>query len=165
MAKTSDMAITDGKIVTFHYTLTNDAGEVIDSSSDGDPMEYLHGADNIVPGLERQLTGRGVGDRFTADVPPEEGYGVRDGGGPQAVPRSAFPPNAELIAGMQFAAQGPDGSIVPIWVTRVDDDTVFIDRNHPLAGETLHFQVDIVAIRDATSEEMTHGHPHGPAGC
>jgi FKBP-type peptidyl-prolyl cis-trans isomerase SlyD len=152
------------KVVGFHYTLSNAKGAVLESSNGSEPMTYLHGAENIVPGLERQMTGKTIGDTFNAQVPPEEGYGVRDERAAQAVPRSSFPSDIEIDVGAQFTAEAPDGSIMPVWVTAVDNDSVHIDRNHPLAGETLHFKIEVVSIRDATKEEVAHGHPHGPGG-
>lgn len=157
------MSIEDGKVVTFHYTLTTDAGEQIDSSSGGEPMSYLHGAGNIVPGLERQMTGRASGDKFDAKVPPEEGYGMRDGD-PEPVPRQAFPEDVEIQPGMMFRAETSDGRVVPLWVAKVESDTVWVDQNHPLAGENLNFAVEVVEVRDATEEERSHGHVHGPGG-
>jgi len=155
--------IEDGKVATFHYTLTNDAGEVLDSSSGRDPQAYLHGAGNIVPGLERQLEGKQPGDKLVAKVAPEDGYGVRQGAA-QPVERSAFPPGVKIEPGMMFQAQTGDGDVVPLWVERVDETTVWVDDNHPLAGVTLNFAVEVVGIRDATESEMEHGHPHGPEG-
>lgn len=157
--------VTDGNVVLFHYTLTDDDGNVLDTSRErGEPLPYLHGAHNIVPGLEKQMTGKAVGDAFKADVAPEEGYGVHNGLDPQAVPRGEFPPEVPLQAGVQLMAQGPDGRAMPIWIQSVTDEHVFIDMNHPLAGKTLHFDVEITGIRDATEEEKAHGHPHGPDG-
>jgi FKBP-type peptidyl-prolyl cis-trans isomerase SlyD len=157
-------AVAAGKVVSIKYTLRDDDGDVIDASEDGDPLEYLHGADNIVPGLERQLLGKVTGDKLTAVVPPAEGYGLPEGPGPQPVPRAAFPDDAELEQGLQFFARGPDGQQMALWVVEVNDDVVLVDANHPLAGATLHFEVEITAIRDATAEETEHGHPHGPHG-
>jgi FKBP-type peptidyl-prolyl cis-trans isomerase SlyD len=137
---------------------------VVDSSKDADPLEYLHGASNIVPGLERQLAGLKVGDHLDAVVQPDEGYGDRDEDAIQRVPRAAFPDDVEIEAGMQFFAHLPEGGEQPIWVVAVDDETVTVDPNHPLAGEVLHFAVDVAAIRTATQEELDHGHPHGPEG-
>ena len=154
-------SIADGKVVTFHYTLTNDAGETLDSSSGGEPMPYLHGAMNIVPGLERQMEGKGVGDTFAATVPPDEGYGVRESE-PQPVPRSSFPANLDIQAGMQFMATDEEGNQIPVWIARATEEEVWVDPNHPLADVTLHFAVQIVAIRDASQEEIDHGHPHHP---
>ena len=157
----SDLIISAGKVVAFHYTLTDDDGDVIDSSDGREPLDYLHGAGNIVPGLERQLVGKTTGDRLDAIVPPSEGYGERTGA-PQAVPRGALPPDLDPMPGMQLMAQGPDGQPFPLWIARVDDEQIWVDRNHPLAGVTLHFAVEIVSIRDASAEETAHGHPHGP---
>jgi FKBP-type peptidyl-prolyl cis-trans isomerase SlyD len=156
--------IQQGKVVTLHYRLTDDAGQVLDSSEEAEPITYLHGAQNIVPGLEKELEGRGAGDRVEAVIPPAEAYGEPQGPGPQPVPRSALPDDVEVEAGMQFMAEGPGGDMLPLWVTKIDGDQVFLDSNHPLAGETLHFDVQIVEVRDATSEEVAHGHPHGPGG-
>ncbi|MGM0576511.1 MAG: FKBP-type peptidyl-prolyl cis-trans isomerase [Myxococcota bacterium] len=152
------------KVVVFNYTLKNEGGEVLDTSEGRDPLPYLHGAGNIVPGLERQMEGKAPGDSFEAVVPPSEGYGERQEPGPQAVPRSAFPEDVEVQAGMQFAAQDAEGEMVPIWVLGVQDDQVIVDNNHPLAGETLHFAIEIVDVRDATDDEKEHGHPHGADG-
>jgi FKBP-type peptidyl-prolyl cis-trans isomerase SlyD len=154
----------DGKVVSLKYTLRDDDGDVIDASEDGDPLAYLHGSDNIVPGLERQLTGKKLGDKLSCVVPPAEGYGVIEGPGPQPVPRASFPEDAELEEGMQFYARGPDGETMALWVVEVRQDTILVDANHPLAGATLHFDVEITAIRDATAEEKAHGHPHGEGG-
>lgn len=159
----AESVIGDGKVATFHYTLTNDGGEVLDTSSGREPLAYLHGAGNIVPGLEQQLVGKQIGDRFEAKVTPEDGYGVRDGQA-QPVDRAAFPPSAKIEPGMMFQAQTPEGDMIPLWVDRVEADTVWVDENHPLAGVTLHFAVEVVAIREATEAEMEHGHPHGPDG-
>jgi len=156
--------IADGKVVSFHYTLTNDKGEVVDTSRDRDePLPYLHGGQNIVPGLERQLTGKQVGDKLEVTVSPTEGYGERDPALTQQVPKDAFPDDLEIAVGMQFVAQSNAGP-VPIWIAAIEGDTITIDQNHPLSGETLHFDVEVVEIRDATDEEKEHGHPHGPEG-
>jgi FKBP-type peptidyl-prolyl cis-trans isomerase SlyD len=154
----------DGKVVVIHYTLTNDAGDVLDTSRDGEPMAYLQGYDNIVGGLERELSGRRAGESMTVVVAPEDGYGVQSGPGPQPVPRTAFPPDMDIAPGMQFGAESPDGETMMLWVTLVDGDEVWVDTNHPLAGVTLTFDVEIVAVRDATPHELSHGHPHGPDG-
>lgn len=161
---TPNDSIAAGKVVTIHYTLSDDDGTVIDQSEQDDPLHYLHGASNIVPGLERALDGRGVGQKVEVAVKPEEGYGLRDERGVQHVPRDAFPPGMELEEGMQLAVEDPQGRPVPIWITGVAADRVTVDLNHPLAGETLHFAVEVLAIRDATAEERAHGHPHGAHG-
>jgi FKBP-type peptidyl-prolyl cis-trans isomerase SlyD len=157
-------AIADGAVVTIHYTLKNPEGEVIDSSVGGEPMDYLHGAENIVPGLESKLTGLAVGAKIQAVVAPEDGYGERSGPEPQPVPRSSFPDEADLHEGMQVMARGPEDETFALWVVGVDEDSVVLDHNHPLAGVTLHFDVEVTGIRAATEEEVAHGHPHGPGG-
>ncbi len=159
------MSIADGKVVAFHYTLTNDDGETLDAShTRGEPLAYLHGSSNIVPGLEKQLTGLDVGAKFVAVVPPEEGYGERGGPPPQPVPRDAFPEDMPIEKGMPVQAQSPDGQMMMLFIDRVEDDTIYVDHNHPLAGVTLNFDVEIMTIRDASEEEKAHGHPHGPGG-
>lgn len=157
-------AIADGSVVTIHYTLKNADGDVLDSSVGGEPMDYLHGAENIVPGLERELAGHSIGDRVEAVVTPAEGYGERSGPEPQPVPRSSFPDDADLQEGMQVFARGPDEQTFALWVVGLDEDSVVLDHNHPLAGVTLHFDVEVTGIRAATEEEVAHGHPHGPNG-
>ena len=157
-------AITSGTVVTLHYTLTLGDGSV-DSTKDSEPIEYLHGHGNIVPGLEQALEGKGVGDEVQAEIPADEGYGPRDPDGLKEVPRSQFPEEAELEAGMQVAAEDADGKVFPIWIAKVAGDQVTIDLNHPLAGEDLKFEVEVVAMREATKEEIEHGHPHSPDGC
>lgn len=149
-----------GRVVSIHYTL-REKDEVIDSSGGDEPMEYLHGAENIVPGLEEGLTGRSVGETLRVRVEPEKGYGRRDEQAVQQVPREAFPPDAEIEIGMQFLAEGPQGERIPVWIVAESQDEVTVDANHPLAGKVLDFEVSIAGVRDATPEELEHGHPHG----
>ncbi|MCP4873453.1 MAG: peptidylprolyl isomerase [Proteobacteria bacterium] len=153
-----------GKVVSFHYTLTNPNGDVLDTSDGDEPLVYLHGAKNIVVGLEAALDGKAVGDKVQTVVPPKEGYGEAEGPGPQGVPRSAFPEGVELSVGMNFEAEADDGSVMLLWIVAIGDDEVMVDGNHPLAGQTLHFDVEILEVRDATDEEKAHGHSHGPGG-
>ena len=155
--------ITVNKVVTLSYILRDDDGEVIDQSQDGSPLLYLHGARNIVPGLEEQLEGVGEGESVKATVSPEKGYGPRIGEA-QEVPRNLFPADAELAAGMQVVAHDDEGRQIPFFITGIAEDTITVDPNHPLAGETLHFEVTVQSLRDATEEEIEHGHPHGPGG-
>mgnify|MGYP001816462917 FL=1 len=150
-------------VVTLSYTLRDDSGDIIDESKDGSPLLYLHGAQNIVPGLEEQLEGVGQGETIKATVPPEKGYGPRIGQA-QEVPRNLFPADAELAAGMQVIARDDQGRQIPFFIVGITEDTITVDPNHPLAGETLHFEVTVQALRDATKEEIAHGHPHGPGG-
>jgi FKBP-type peptidyl-prolyl cis-trans isomerase SlyD len=156
-------AIADGHVVTMHYTLRDPDGEIIDSSQGSDPLAYLHGANNIVPGLEKELTGKKVGDKVQAVVAPADGYG-EPSGNEEKVPRSAFEDGSGLEAGMQVFAQTPDGKTFALWVVGVDDESVTVSADHPLAGVTLHFDIEITEVRAASDEEKAHGHPHGPGG-
>jgi FKBP-type peptidyl-prolyl cis-trans isomerase SlyD len=164
VADTNAPTVGPGKVVTVHYTLTNARGDVLDTSSGHEPLDYLHGAGNIVRGLERAMADHAVGDRFDVVVAPKDGYGERTGPGPQAVPRSAFPKGAHIEVGTQFMAEEPGKDPVPLWVTKVEPNTIHVDQNHPLAGEELRFAIEVVSLRDATDDERTHGHPHGPHG-
>ncbi len=154
------MQIADRRVAAFHYTLTDDGGEVIDSSRDREPLAYLHGAGNIVPGLEKAMAGHAVGDTFQVNVEPSEAYGPRRDELLQTLPKTAFQGVPRIKPGMQFRAQGPQGAIL-ITVTSVEGDQVHVDGNHPLAGHTLHFDVRVTDVRAATAEELEHGHVHG----
>lgn len=157
--------IENGKVVLIQYTLKNDEGEVLDQSAPGQPLAYLHGHSNIVPGLENALAGHTTGDSLEVAVPPEQGYGERVGPGPQAVPKKELGPEADsLRAGMPLRMRGEDGQIVVLWVTEAKGARVWLDINHPLAGQTLHFSIEVGEIRDATADEVSHGHAHGPGG-
>lgn len=162
--ESSTQRATAGKVVQVHYSLWNDKGEQIESSRDADALTYLHGASNIIPGLERAITGKAIGDTLEVSVAPVDGYGERNRPTRQPVPRSAFPKGAPLTAGMRFTTESDDGDVVPVWIDEVTEDTVFIDFNHPLAGQVLRFEVEVVGVRDATREEVAHGHPHGVGG-
>ncbi|MDR3417749.1 MAG: peptidylprolyl isomerase [Nevskia sp.] len=157
------MQIADRCVASFNYTLTNDSGEVLDSSSGRGPLAYLHGAGNIVPGLEKAMVGKQVGDKFNVDVKPEEGYGAHNPALVQVVPRSAFRGVDDLQPGMQFRADSDRGPMSVV-VTDIEGDKVTVDGNHPLAGATLHFAIEVTEVRAASAEEMTHGHVHGPGG-
>jgi FKBP-type peptidyl-prolyl cis-trans isomerase SlyD len=157
------MQIADRRVAQFHYTLTNDQGEVLDSSSGGEPLTYLHGKGNIVPGLEKALTGKQAGDKLKVAVAPEEGYGLQMPELIQTVPRGAFQGVAEIEVGMRFQAQTDHGTVL-VRVTQVTPDSVTVDGNHELAGQTLHFDIEITSVRDASVEEVLHGHVHGPGG-
>ncbi len=157
------MQIADRTVASFHYTLTNDAGEVLDSSAGREPLTYLHGAGNIVPGLEVKMAGHGVGDSFSVDVAPADGYGEYVAELVQTVPRESFEGIDHLEVGMQFQAQTQNGPL-PVVITEIADETVTVDGNHPLAGEVLHFAVEITDVREATVEEALHGHVHGAGG-
>ena len=164
MSKTQSGTVADGQVVSIHYTLTDDEGEELDSSRGHEPLAYLHGAGNIVSGLESALAGKRVGDRVKVVVDPEDGYGEEDEDGVQIASRSDFPDEAPLEVGMHFIAENEKGEEVPVWITSIDGDEVTVDFNHPLAGVTLHFDVEVTGIRAATKDELDHGHPHGPGG-
>ncbi|MBM4218250.1 MAG: peptidylprolyl isomerase [Gammaproteobacteria bacterium] len=157
------MQIARNKVVTIHYTLRDEQGAVIDSSSGRGPLAYLHGKGNIVPGLERALDGRGAGDKLDVTVAPEQGYGLRDERLVEIVPRSRFPAGTELAPGMQLRTSGARGARI-VSVVKVERDFVTLDGNHPLAGRTLRFSVEVADVRRATHEEVSHGHVHGPGG-
>ena len=157
------MEIADARVASFHYTLTDDSGAVLDKSPDAQPLQYLHGAGNIVPGLEKALTGRKVGDAFDVTVQPEEAYGPRNEQLIQSVPRDAFQGVDTIEPGMQFHAQGAGGPML-VTVVSVDEAQVRIDGNHPLAGRTLHFAVRIDGVRDASADEQAAGRVAAPAG-
>ncbi|MEX1994228.1 MAG: peptidylprolyl isomerase [Steroidobacteraceae bacterium] len=157
------MHIEKNRVVQLHYTLRDDQGTVVDSSSGREPLTYLHGKGNIIPGLEQALAGKAAGEKFDVIVAPEQGYGLRDDRLVQIVPRSRFGEAAELAPGMQVRASGPQGARL-VMITRVERDFVTIDANHPLAGRTLHFAVEVAEVRKATHDEVTHGHVHGPGG-
>ena len=154
-----NMQISKHKVAGIHYTLRDNDGNVLDSSEGRDPLYYLHGEGNLIPGMENGLAGKSIGDKFQIKVPAEDGYGVPDPQMIQAVPISAFGGQPVQI-GMQF--QTNQGQVVT--VTEVIDDQVMIDANHPLAGQELNFDVEIIDVRDATEEEVTHKHVHGPGG-
>ena len=158
------MHIAEQSVVSIHYTLTNDAGETLDTSDGREPLVYLHGAQNIIPGLENELTGKNVGDSFDVTIQPEEAYGTVNPELVQTVPHSAFEGVEKVEPGMQFQARGDDGETQVITVTEVADSGVTVDGNHPLAGQVLNFSVRVEEIREATEEEIEHGHVHGPGG-
>jgi FKBP-type peptidyl-prolyl cis-trans isomerase SlyD len=156
--------IAKNTVVSIDYTLKDDAGEVVDSSSGGDPLTYLHGHAQIVDGLEQALEGKGVGDNVVVSVAAKDGYGERNAAKVMTIERSRLPQDMEPEVGMQLAAEGPRGEVVPLWITAVAANEVTLDGNHPMAGKTLHFTVDVRSVRQASSEEMQHGHVHGPGG-
>jgi FKBP-type peptidyl-prolyl cis-trans isomerase SlyD len=157
------MQIAKDAVVTMHYTLKNDAGETIDSSAGGDPLAYMQGNGNLIPGLEKALEGKTVGDKVSVKVAPSEGYGEFDKSLVQQVPRRSFKGIANVQVGMQFQVQSPQGPRA-VTVTHVVGDMVTVDGNHPLAGQNLNFDVEITDVRAATEEELSHGHVHGPGG-
>ena len=158
------MQIRKNAVVSMDYTLTNAQGRVLDQSEEGEPLTYIHGSGGIIPGLEQALEGKSAGDKMKVTVQPKEGYGERDESLVTVVDRAAFKGIPKLEAGMQFEAMvGGHPALLTI-LGFEGDDGVKLDANHPLAGETLHFDVSIVTVREATKEELSHGHVHGPGG-
>lgn len=158
------MDIRNDSVVTIAYTLTDDGGNIIDSSQGQGDFAYLHGHENIVPGLEEALEGKSAGDRVSAAVEPEKAYGPRNEELVFSVPRSRMPDEVDLEVGMEFRAQSQDGQEMIVSVVGIEDDSVTLDGNHPLAGQRLNFEVDVKDVRAATPEEIDHGHVHGPGG-
>ena len=156
------MSIEKNKVATIEYVLTNEHGEQIDASN-GNPLAYLHGHDNLIPGLEAELEGKSVGDKFTATIPTAQAYGERVDALVQTVPSSMFQGVEQLEVGMRFEAQSEQG-MHSVEITHIDGDQVTVDGNHPLAGLDLTFEVEVKDLRDATEEEIEHGHAHGPGG-
>lgn len=155
------MRIEKHKIVTIDYTLSNGKGTVLNSSVGNEPFTFIQGIGSIIPGLEAALEGKSSGETFTVQITPEEGYGLRHESLVEVVSKDLFEEVEELQVGMQFEAQTNAGKQL-LTITRIEGNEVTIDGNHPLAGETLNFDVKIHDVRDATSEELSHGHAHGP---
>ena len=157
------MKIQKGKVVSMHYALRDATGEILDSSEGQAPLDYLHGYGNIIAGLEKVLENKEAGEKLNAVIPPEEGYGIREEALVKTVPLSNFKDPNAVEVGAQFQAETSQGLRLAT-VTQVDDQNVTVDLNHPLADLTLNFDIDIVAVREATEEELDHGHVHGPEG-
>ncbi|MBW2713512.1 MAG: peptidylprolyl isomerase [Deltaproteobacteria bacterium] len=154
------MKIENNAVVTLQYKLTNDTGEVLDTSEGEEPLVYLHGSDSIIPGLESALTGKGAGDQIEVTVQPEDGYGEFNEAMIQVIPREAFEGIDEIQPGMQFQAESPEGQLQIVCVKEIGDEDITIDANHPLAGQVLNFDITIDEVREATKEELDHGHVH-----
>lgn len=157
------MNIANNSVASFHYVLTDKNGTTLDSSEGHEPLSYLHGAGNIIPGLESALLGKVVGDKLTVAVPAAQAYGLRDDALVQVLPSSMFSGIEQIEVGMEFHAETEHGMQV-VTVTKVEGEEVTIDGNHPLAGVDLNFDVEITEVRNATEEELHHGHAHGAGG-
>jgi FKBP-type peptidyl-prolyl cis-trans isomerase SlyD len=151
------------RVVTIHYTLKNDQGAIIDSSGGGEPLAYIQGHGNLVAGLEKALEGKQDGATLAVAIAPQDGYGVHDAALIQRVPKRSLQGSGEIKKGMQFQARSGDGMRL-FTVTAIVGDMITLDGNHPLADQTLHFDVQIVGVREATAEELEHGHVHGAGG-
>ena len=156
------MTIAKDKVALINYVLTNEHGEQIDASN-GSPLAYLHGHNNLIAGLESELEGKTVGDKFKAIIAPEKAYGERSEELVQTVPNSIFQGVEELQVGMRFEAQSEQG-MHSVEITNIEGDQVTVDGNHPLAGMSLTFEVEVVDLREATEDELDHGHAHGDGG-
>lgn len=158
------MTISEKKVGVFNYTLKDSHGVVIDSSEGKSPLAYIHGMRNLIPGMEKALEGKQAGDKFEATVSPEEGYGEINDKLINEVPLANFPDKDQVEVGVQFQANTPEGTRIAT-VVKVEGETVTVDFNHQLAGETLHFAIEVVEVRDATEEEIAHGHVHTNGEC
>ena len=157
------MQISKNSVVTINYTLKNDQGETLDESQDNSFL-YMHGAGGIIPGLEKEMEGKSVDEEFSAHIEPADGYGERDDSMVQVVAREMFESDHPIEEGIQFHAESPEGDMLTVTVTKIDGDNITIDGNHPLAGIALNFDIKIAEIREASAEEIEHGHVHGPGG-
>ena len=158
------MNIADDCVVTLAYTLRDDAGEVLDSANAAEPFAFVHGRRSVIPGLEKALSGRGVGEKLEVTIAPGDAYGEHSPARIQVVPRDRFPADITIEVGMQFHASDEHGGRMAVRVAEVNEDGVVVDANHPLAGQTLHFAVEVLDVRAATAEELAHGHVHGAGG-
>ena len=158
------MQVAKHAVVLIDYTLTGPDGKIIDSSKGKQPLPYIHGTGNLIPGLEKALEGKAAGDQLKVTIAPEDAYGKRDESLLQSVPKSAFQGVPDIKPGMQFRSQSPQGVATVVTVTKVEGDAVTVDANHQLAGVPLTFDVTIKEVRKASQEELAHGHVHGPGG-
>lgn len=156
--------VKNGVVVSIEYAVRLADGTMVDEAGAGDPLEYLHGADNLIPGLEKALTGMAVGQQKQVVVQPGEAYGEYDEDDVEEVERSLFPPDLDLTIGAVLSLRDGAGNVFEAQVIELHDDSVTLDFNHPLAGEVLHFDVKVVGLRDATPEELAHGHVHNMGG-
>jgi FKBP-type peptidyl-prolyl cis-trans isomerase SlyD len=157
------MQVAKNKVVSIDYKLTDGSGKMIDSSENHGPLLYIQGTGNLIPGLEKELEGKTAGDHLKVTIPAKDGYGERNDSLCQSVPKSQFESTEALEIGMQFEVETEEGELV-VSVTKIEGDMVTVDGNHPLAGVELHFDVTIKAVRDASAEELAHGHVHGEGG-
>jgi len=157
------MQVQKNKVVAIDYKLTDAKGAMIDSSADHGPLTYIQGIGNLIPGLEKELEGKKAGDSLKVTIAAKDGYGERNDSLCQVVPRSQFESTEGLEVGMQFEVETEQGELV-VSVTKIEGEDVTVDGNHPLAGVELHFDVTIKSIRDASAEELAHGHVHGEGG-
>lgn len=158
------MQIEKDVVAVIDYVLKDDDGDLLDESHGGE-FAYLHGAQNIIPGLEAALEGKQAGDQVSVSIEARDAYGEVDPERIQVVPRDMFETEEEIVPGMQFHAQSPEGHMIVITIAEVDDDEITIDGNHVMAGMNLNFDVEVVSVRAASDEELSHGHVHAAGGC
>ena len=157
------MELSDNMVASVHYTGTLQDESVFDSSEGNDPLAFLVGHQQMIPGFEQEMQGAKVGERRTFTLTPDRAYGERDESGIVQLPQSQFPPDAELEVGMMLVAQVTEGPL-PFRILTIGEENITVDFNHELAGHDLTFSVEVVELRDATEEELAHGHVHGPDG-
>jgi FKBP-type peptidyl-prolyl cis-trans isomerase SlyD len=160
---TGPLQIDADTVVTFHYTLRGEDGALIESSAGKEPVIYMHGHANIVPGLEREMAGKQAGDKFTSTVPAELAYGPHDPNAVHRIPTKHLATKGKIVPGQMVAVNTREGERYAR-VVKVGHFNVDLDLNHPLAGKTLVFEIELVDVRAATEEEIAHGHAHGPGG-
>ena len=157
------MQLTKNKVAILNYTLKDKENNILDQHNDGS-FTYIHGAKSLMPALENALEGAQAGDKIDIVIEPEDAYGVHNPEKIQRVPKKIFPPEQELEIGMHFRSAMPNGTAVNVLITEIETDEVVVDGNHPLAGKQLNFDIEVLEVRDATEEELEHGHVHGPGG-
>ncbi|HEX7356944.1 MAG TPA: peptidylprolyl isomerase [Ignavibacteriaceae bacterium] len=158
------MAIEQNKVVTLNFTLKDDSGNILDTTDSGGPFSYISGRNMVLPKLEEAVNGMIIGTKKNLKLSAADGYGVYNDDAVQVVGKENFPQDFVLEAGMEYMASNPEGVQMPFIITSVEDETVTIDFNHPLAGKNLNFDLELLDVRDATTEELAHGHVHGPDG-
>ncbi len=158
------MKVAKESVVAINYTLTNNAGTVLDSSQGRDPLTYIQGIGALIPGLEAELEGKSAGEKLKVSIQPEHGYGLKDDTLVQVISRSQFEKGLKIEVGMQFETASADGHGMVVTVVEVTGENIKVDGNHPLAGEVLNFDVEIMSVRAASADELSHGHVHGPHG-
>lgn len=158
------MALQKKKVVTFNYTLKGENGEMLDSTEKGGPFSFVTGNLQVLPGLEDALSSMIIGSKKNIKLAAADAYGEYDEGAVQKVKRNLFPEEAELEIGSSYFVHSPEGQHLQFIVTEIDNDIITVNFNHPLAGKNLEFDVELIDVRDATAEEISHGHVHGPGG-
>ena len=163
MSRDEAVKVTKDRVVALRFTLKDDDGELLEEGTDEEPLVYLHGHGELIDGLEAVIEGKEVGDRATVTLPPEEAFGEIEEDGERTLPRDLIPEDEPLEPGTAFAIED-DGDVLPVWVVRATDAHIIVSLSHPYAGKTVTFDVEVLKIREATEEELEHGHSHGLEG-